>query len=164
MARRSPHPDAPESASPDLGELLGRELSTAVIMFHEAVAARRGLTATENKALDVLTRRGPITSGELARELGLTPGAVTGLVDRLARAGYARRVTDANDRRKALVVVDADRLEAELRPVFAPMREAMTKLAGGYTPEQLATIDHFVTNATAILHEQTARLTGQTRT
>jgi DNA-binding MarR family transcriptional regulator len=164
LARRVRQPDGPGGDTPDLGELLGRELSKAVIMFHEAVAARRGLTATENKALDVLTRRGPITSGDLARELGLTPGAVTGLVDRLARAGYAQRVPDATDRRKTLVVVDVDRLNADLQPVFAPLREAMMKLADGYTPEQLATIDHFVTNVARILHDQTARLTNDTRT
>lgn len=158
MARRTTRPDGAGGGAPDLGELLGRELSSAVVMFHEAVAARRGLTATENKALDVLTRRAPVTSGVLARELGLTPGAVTGLVDRLVRAGYAQRVPDATDRRKALVVADADRLAAELEPVFAPLKEAVAQLAAGYTAAQIATIEHFVTNVAVILREQTARL------
>jgi DNA-binding MarR family transcriptional regulator len=148
-------------AAADLGELLGRELSTAVVMFHEAVAARRGLTATENKALDLLSRRGPITSGELARQLGLTPGAVTGLVDRLARAGYARRVPDGTDRRKIFVVADVDRLTAEMAPAFAPLKAEMARLTSGYTPDQLTTIEHFVTRAAAILREQTIRLAGE---
>jgi DNA-binding MarR family transcriptional regulator len=146
---------------PDIGELLGRELSTAVVMFHEAVAARRGLTATENKALDLLTRRGPVTSGELARGLGLTPGAVTGLVDRLARAGYARRVPDPTDRRKALVVADAERLDQELRPAFAPLSEAVEELTHRYTPAQLQAIGDFLGNVTQILRDQTARLTDE---
>lgn len=161
MARRPRDVDGPKSGTLDLGERLGREFSTAVVMFHEAVAARRGLTATENKALDVLARRGPITSGELARELGFTPGAVTGLVDRLARAGYAQRVPDPTDRRKIFVVADTDRLTAELQPLFAPLSEAMAKLSQGYTPAELATIEHFVANSTAILRDQTARLTGE---
>lgn len=129
-------------------------------MFHEAVAERRGLTATENKALDLLTRRGPITSGELARGLGLTPGAVTGLVDRLARAGYARRAADAADRRKALVVADAERLNRELRPMFTPLSEAIDDLVREYTPAQLETIGDFLTNVTRILRDQTTRLAG----
>ncbi|MEV0841888.1 MarR family transcriptional regulator [Actinocatenispora sera] len=149
-----------EGGTPDIGELLGRELSTAVVMFHEAVAARRGLTATENKALDLLTRRGPVTSGELARGLGLTPGAVTGLVDRLARAGYARRVADAADRRKMLVLADAERLERELRPAFAPLSEAVEDLTRRYTPEQLEAIGDFLAGVTQILRDQTTRLTG----
>jgi DNA-binding MarR family transcriptional regulator len=146
--------------SPDLADLLGRELSTAVVMFHEAVAARRGLAASENKALDLLARRGPLTSGEIARELGLTPGAVTGLVDRLTRAGYAKRVPDATDRRKIIVVADVARLEAEMGPVFAPLRAAITALTSGYSEEQRATVEDFVVNVTAILREQTARITG----
>jgi DNA-binding MarR family transcriptional regulator len=145
---------------PDIGELLGRELSTAVVMFHEAVAARRGLTATENKALDLLTRRGPVTSGELARGLGLTPGAVTGLVDRLARAGYARRVADAADRRKTLVVADAERLNQELRPAFTPLSEAVEDLTSRYSRDQLEAIGDFLVHVTQILRDQTARLTG----
>lgn len=148
------------SDTADLGDLLGRELSTAVVMFHEAVAARRGLTASENKALDLLARRGPLTSGDLARQLGLTPGAVTGLVDRLARAGYARRVQDDTDRRKTFVVAEVERLDAELGPVFAPLRAAITDLTRGYTAAERATVAHFVSNVVAILEEQTARVSA----
>jgi DNA-binding MarR family transcriptional regulator len=161
LARQPRNVGEPNGDTPDLGELLGRELSTAVVMFHEAAAARRGLTATENKALDLLARRGPITSGELARELGLTPGAVTGLVDRLAQAGYAQRVPDVADRRKIFVVADVDRLTAEMKPIFEPLREAVANLAHGYTPDQMTVIEHFVSNAAAILRDQTARLTGE---
>ncbi|MFI6454686.1 MarR family winged helix-turn-helix transcriptional regulator [Streptosporangium amethystogenes] len=161
MTRRLRDAGAPGSHDADLGDLLGRELSTAVVMFHEAVAARRGLTATENKALDLLARRGPVTSGDLARELGLTPGAVTGLVDRLSRAGYARRVPDATDRRKIFVAAEVERLDAEMQPVFAPLREAITSLTHGYTAAQVATIEHFVTDVVAILRDQTARLTRE---
>lgn len=39
-----------------LGHLIGRELSTAVVMFHEAVGKRLGLSGTERKLLDVLSR------------------------------------------------------------------------------------------------------------
>lgn len=164
MTRRPRHPDEPGSGTHDLGELLGRELSTAVVMFHEAIAARRGLTATENKALDLLTRRGPVTSGDLARDLGLTPGAVTGLVDRLARAGYAQRLPDATDRRKTFVAADVDRLNAEMRPVFAPLQDAVARLARDYTPAQLDAISQFAAGLTRILREQTARLSDGAQT
>ena len=61
---------ASESFAP--GALLGRELSTAVILFHQAVAERAGLTATDWKCLDLLDRMGPLTAGQLADEVGLT--------------------------------------------------------------------------------------------
>ena len=42
---------------------------------------------------------------ELAAEAGLTTGAVTAVIDRLERAGYARRVRDDEDRRRVKVEV-----------------------------------------------------------
>ena len=41
--------------------LAGRELSTAVVMFHTAVGETAGLSVTEAKALEVITRSGPVT-------------------------------------------------------------------------------------------------------
>lgn len=163
---REPHPAAASrSGGSDRsgsvrGDLLGRDFSTAVVMFHEVVAARRGLTASENKALDLIARRGQVTPGDLARELGLTPGAVTGLVDRLSRAGYARRVPDPTDRRKTYVVAEAERLDAEAASVFVPLRAAITKLTDGYSEAQMAAIEDFVAGVTRILQDQTARLSA----
>jgi DNA-binding MarR family transcriptional regulator len=162
MARRPHHRDAdePTTGTPDLGALLGREFSTAVVMFHEAVAARLGMTATENKALDLLARRGPLTAGDLAKELALTPGAITGLVDRLARAGYAQRIPDTADRRRILIVVAAEQLNAQMEPVFAPLQHAIGQLLDHYRDDERAAIAHFVTNVARILRDHTARVTA----
>ena len=43
--------------------LAGRVSSAATVMFHTAVAARQGLSASEEKALDLLERSGPLTAG-----------------------------------------------------------------------------------------------------
>ncbi|MBO0816043.1 MAG: hypothetical protein J2P30_13000, partial [Actinobacteria bacterium] len=53
----------------------GRELSVAAVMFHTALAARQGLTATEEKALDLLDRYGPLTARQLAERSGLAPAS-----------------------------------------------------------------------------------------
>jgi DNA-binding MarR family transcriptional regulator len=50
--------------------------------------------------LNIVESRGGLTAGELATAAGLTTGAITGVIDRLERAGYARRVRDSRDRRK----------------------------------------------------------------
>jgi len=91
-------------------ETAGRAQSAATVMFHTAVAARQGLSATEEKALDLLERHGPLTAGELARHSGLAPASVTGLINRLERKGFARRVRNPNDRRSVLVEIDRDRV------------------------------------------------------
>ena len=58
----------------------------------KAIAQRAGLNDTDFECLDVLDWTGPITAGELARRVGVTSGAVTGVIDRLERGdGFAAR-------------------------------------------------------------------------
>src|SRR5262249_43014336 len=68
-----------------------RQLSAATIMFHQAVADRLGMNVTDHKCADILERNGPMTAGELAERTGLTTGAITGVIDRLEKAGFVRR-------------------------------------------------------------------------
>ena len=45
-----------------------------------------------------------MTAGRLAELTGLTTGAITGVVDRLEKAGFVRRERDESDRRKVFIV------------------------------------------------------------
>src|SRR5216117_3098234 len=78
-----------------------RRQSTATVLFHAAVAERLGLSATDHKYADLIARQGPMTAGELADRAGLTTGAITGVLDRLERAGWVRRERDPHDRRRS---------------------------------------------------------------
>jgi DNA-binding MarR family transcriptional regulator len=140
--------------------LAGRASSAATVMFHTAVAARQGLSASEEKALDLLERSGPLTAGELARRSGLAPASVTGLVDRLERKGFARRVPNPGDGRSVLVEVDSERLYATVAPLFADWVGSLYELYAGYTDEQLEVILHFLTEAARRQQEATTRLTA----
>ncbi|HET8787792.1 MAG TPA: MarR family transcriptional regulator [Actinomycetes bacterium] len=140
--------------------LAGRASSAATVMFHTAVAARQGLSASEEKALDLLERSGPLTAGELARRSGLAPASVTGLVDRLERKGFARRVPNPGDGRSVLVEVDSERVYATVAPLFADWVGSLYELYAGYTDEQLEVILHFLTEAARRQQEATARLTA----
>jgi DNA-binding MarR family transcriptional regulator len=53
--------------------------------------------------LDILDQRGPVTAGVLAGALGLSPSAVTTVIDRLERLRYVRRAPSREDRRQVLV-------------------------------------------------------------
>lgn len=66
---------------------------------------RRDLTLPRLRLLLVLHERGPLRSGELASCIGVTPRAITGLVDGLSARGYVERVPDPVDRRAALVTL-----------------------------------------------------------
>ena len=141
--------------------LAGRASSVATVMFHTAVAARQGLNASEEKALDLLERSGPLTAGELARQTGLAPASVTGLVSRLERKGFARRIPNPDDRRSVLVEVDAERLYARVAPLFGDWARSLQELYAGYTDDQLEVILHFLTEAARRQQEATARLTDE---
>ena len=141
-------------------EMAGRASSAATVMFHTAVAARQGLSASEEKALDLLERSGPLTAGELARRSGLAPASVTGLINRLEQKGFARRIQNPSDRRSILVEVDTERLYARVAPLFADWGRSLEELYAGYSDEQLEVILHFLTEAARRQQEATARLTG----
>jgi len=147
----------------ELGRLIGREFSTAVVLFHEAVGRRLGLSGTERKLLDVLARLGPSTAGQLAAHTGLTSGAITGIVDRLVRAGYARRQPNPADRRSVIVSrVPSSRLDRIRPEVFEPLGQAITELSARYSDGELAAISSYLTGLTEILRQQTERLTAGT--
>jgi DNA-binding MarR family transcriptional regulator len=137
----------------------GRAMSAATVMFHTTVAGLQGLSATEEKALDLLERFGPMTAGELAKRSGLAPASVTGLVNRLERKGLARRVAHPSDRRSVLVEIDAGRVYAGMAPLFADWVRSLEELYEGYTDEQLELILHFLTEVARRQQAATARLT-----
>jgi DNA-binding MarR family transcriptional regulator len=139
--------------------LAGRAMSAATVMFHSTVAAAHGLSATEEKALDLLERFGPLTAGELAKRSGLAPASVTGLINRLERKGFARRIAHPSDRRSILVEVDAERVYAAMAPLFADWVGSLHELYAGYTDEQLELILHFLTEVARRQREATSRLT-----
>ena len=64
-----------------------------------AMVEEMQLTPVQIHALMWLGRDGPLTMGELARRLGSSERAVTGIVDRLERATLVRRVRSESDRR-----------------------------------------------------------------
>lgn len=137
---------------------LGRELSARTLMFHAAIAERVGLSATEHKALDLLSRAGPLTAGQLAEATGLTTGAITGLVDRLEKAGFVSRERDVRDRRKVVIAPNLEKMNQEIAPLFEGMSQQMATVLSEYSEQELATIHDFVSRSIAVLKAETASL------
>src|SRR2546421_6608771 len=143
------NPQAPKS-----GILLGRELSAAVVLFHQAIADRLGLSTTEWKCIDILLRSGPTTAKQLAELAGLTTGGVTGVVDRLERAGYVERLANPDDRRSVIIHLHAGRLpegKAGAGPIVGALGAAMYKLATQYSPAELGGIEPGHVGVTEVL-------------
>ena len=64
---------------------------------------RFGLTGPQAAVIQALGSLGPMSSAALSRVLYMSPANVTGIVDRLERDGWVKRVRSTTDRRIALV-------------------------------------------------------------
>jgi DNA-binding MarR family transcriptional regulator len=135
-----------------------RQLSTATILFHQAIADSLGMNVTDHKCADVLSRTGPITAGELARRTGLTTGAITGVIDRLEKAGFVRRAKDPDDRRRVVIEPIVERMERVIGPLFASMARSAGELCARYSTEELAVIRDFTMRAREMADEETRKL------
>ncbi len=110
-------------------------------LLDEAAADFLGINRTDARALDVIDQKGRITAGELARELRMSTGAVTTVVDRLERAGYARRTPDPGDRRR--VVIEVTPIVRETAEQIYSSYDEVMPAYDGYTDEELEVVLRF---------------------
>ena len=134
-----------------------RTYQNAQDAFDEAATERLGINRSDGRALDIIDRHGQITAGELARESGLSTGAITTLLDRLERAGYVRRVRDDVDRRRVLVEL-TDEARRRSWEIWGPIAEASTARLGRHSNEELLFIRDFLSSSREFLLEQLERV------
>jgi DNA-binding MarR family transcriptional regulator len=125
--------------------------------FDEHVAAAAGINRTDLRCLDILGQRGPITAGELAEAMHLSGGAITTLVDRLERAGYARRTRDTIDRRRVLVELEPGAVERAF-PYYEPLFHGTVRLLEGRTDEELELIIDFLVQGREMVERELEKL------
>jgi DNA-binding MarR family transcriptional regulator len=154
----------PQGKSKDelIGELIARYriATNRDAALDKLAAARLGVSLTDLGCLNIVESRQGLTAGELAAESGLTTGAVTAVIDRLERAGFARRTRDERDRRKVKIAVTPAFYEraAEIwGPVAADWRR---DLADRFTAAELATIVAFLSDVDALGARHAERVRG----
>ena len=140
-----------------------RETSAQSVLLSQAVADRVGMNPTDLESLDILVRHGPMTAGRLAELTGLTTGAITGLVDRLERHGYATREPHPTDRRRVIVRALVAEAERDLAAPYVVVQQAMSELLARYSDEELATILDFLSRATEFSTDVIARIRADQR-
>jgi DNA-binding MarR family transcriptional regulator len=109
----------------------------------QVVADFLGLNRTDTRCLDIIERLDGVSAGRLASEAGLSTGAVTTVLDRLERAGYARRVQDPGDRRRVLVEL-TPAARRELQQLYAPLTDATMRQLEGYTTDEVSLVRDFM--------------------
>jgi DNA-binding MarR family transcriptional regulator len=136
-----------------------RELSSQLSLLNHRIGARLELRDVDLGCLELLARHGPLSPGGLARLAGLHPATVTGIVDRLERAGWVARDRDPADRRAVLVRPLPDR-GAELFRLYGGMNRSLDELCAGYSDEELALLADFLRRTTDAGRSATDDLAG----
>ena len=126
-------------------------------LFDDAVAAWVGLNRTDTRVIDIVSRAGRMTAGQLATEARLTSGAVTAVVDRLEAAGLVRRVRDTVDRRRVLLEL-TPRVDELMAPVFGPVAEEGYAAMRAYSDRDAEVILRFMQMNREFLRRHTQRL------
>jgi DNA-binding MarR family transcriptional regulator len=129
--------------------------------FDNLAAARLGVNRTDLHCLNAIENAGGLTAGQLAAEVGLTTGAVTGVIDRLEKAGFARRVGDPRDRRRVKVEVTPE-FYARADRIWGPLKSDWeSALATRFTAAELERVIEFLRATNAIGRRHLDRLTEQ---
>ena len=123
--------------------------------IEDLAAEHLGIAPGDLRCLNAIENAGGLTAGELAREMGVTTGAVTGALDRLERVGFARRVPDPADRRRVRVEVTPEFLDRAVG-IWGPMAADWQKrIAARFTAAEMETILTFF--------ELTGKIGGENR-
>lgn len=139
-----------------------RELNSQLALLNRHVGSRLELRDVDLHCLDLIGLHGPLSPSALARRAGLHPATLTGILDRLQRAGWIvrDRDPDVSDRRAVTVRVLSDR-SAEVFRLYSGMNAAMDEVCADFTETQLETLAEFLRRAAHAGRDATAKLAGE---
>ena len=140
-----------------------RRSSAQGVIFGQTVANVAGISGSDLECLDFLNLEGRVTAGRLAELTGLTTGAITGVVDRLEKAGLVRRERDEADRRKVFITIVPENVAAIGR-FYVPMQQAMLKLWSTYSDAELRLLLRFADEGYRTMLEATEALKAAVET
>jgi DNA-binding MarR family transcriptional regulator len=144
-AKRRP-PATPAQALSSMDHLIATSL-----IGQQEMAQQVGLNITDLTCFGYVIEAGEnlLTAGDLAARAHVTTGAVTGILNRLERAGYVTRRPDPTDRRRVRVAALPD-AEARVREVYEPYYARLNELFAEYSPDEIAVLTDWFTRASAL--------------
>ena len=160
MAAKEPDAEAGRAGHDSLAaEVIDRlpDWVTLLIQLNGLIADRMGVTTTDFHCLHVLQQDGPATAAVLAKRVGLTPGSVSRMIDRLDDADCIKRVPDPNDRRRVLIEptgAGLNRIGAYYAGLTARTHEDLAE----FDDEQLRTLVRFIEVSRDSTSAEVARL------
>jgi DNA-binding MarR family transcriptional regulator len=121
---------------------LARAHEAANDAFDEVAREKLGINRTDLRCLNIIENHGRMNASRLAELSGLTTAAVTSVLDRLERAGYARRVRDHEDRRQVMVEI-TPLLAERATPIWGPLGDEARAVLARMSTEELESLMRF---------------------
>lgn len=128
-----------------------------LIQLNTLIADQMGVVPTDFHCLHVLHRDGPTTASVLAERVGLTPGSVSRMIDRLDATGCVNRVADPHDRRRVLIEPTAAGID-RIAAYYAGLTDRTREDLADFDDEQLRTLLRFVQTTQGSADAEVTRL------
>ncbi|MEU2285440.1 MarR family transcriptional regulator [Streptomyces sp. NPDC013178] len=138
------------------------DLIAAHLVGQQEMAQRLGLNVTDLTCFAYVLQAGEnlLTAGDLATRVHVTTGAVTGILNRLERAGYVTRRPDPQDRRRVRVAAQPDAV-ARAYALYEPYYARLHTLFADYSSDEIAVLTDWFTRATALANAYREELRGR---
>lgn len=117
------------------------------------LAAAGGLTTAQAGVLFFLGGRDGALIGEVAQALDAAPSAMTGLVDRMVRAGLVERRPDTRDRRAQRVHLTPAGRQARAA-ALGGLAQANAELSKGFTEAEMTVVARWLSSLQHHLSEE----------
>ena len=110
-----------------------REVIEHSAEYSRMVGAQLEVNETDFQAMEQLIAHGPMTAGDLAKAVGISPGSATVMIDRLVAVGHVSRERNPSDRRGVLVTPNPNSVAKawkHISPIVLASEKALKKVSG----------------------------------
>lgn len=124
------------------------------LLSQQEMARRLNLNVTDLTCFAYVLEAGEnlLTAGDLAERAHVTTGAVTGILNRLERAGYITRRPDPGDRRRVRVAAEPAAV-ARAHALYEPYYARLATLIADYSPAEVAVLADWFTRQGKLARE-----------
>ena len=112
--------------------LLFRRVLEESASYAKFVGDHLEVNRTDFEAMEHLIQNGPMTAGQLAKAVGVSPGTATVMIDRLVEVGHVTREANPNDRRGVLVIPNPESVRtawSHIQPLIEASEAALAEMS-----------------------------------